>query len=160
MVAERLQLGAPFSTRCECPQLSASIVSSVRAFAARCECIQPVFMVSLCHVRANLGLYSLIGRILRNGTSSVRTLASRSTSVACDSITTIKDPVKLIPWFIAEDWAILQTEVKRLYWPRDKPKNTMAALGKLVKEACISMFTWLDTLQFQMPSSLRMHFHF
>ena len=47
----------------------------------------------------------------------------------------IKDTIKLLPGYIAEDWAVLQTDVKKLYWPHDKPKNTMTALAELVKEA-------------------------
>jgi len=47
----------------------------------------------------------------------------------------IKETVKLLPGYIAEDWVALQTEVKQLYWPHEKPKNMMAALDKLVKEA-------------------------
>ena len=47
----------------------------------------------------------------------------------------IKDTIKLLPGYIAEDWDVLQTDVKKLYWPHDKPKNTMTALAELVKEA-------------------------
>jgi len=47
----------------------------------------------------------------------------------------IKDTVKILPGYITTDWALLQSDVKRLYWPHDKPRNTMAALDKLVKEA-------------------------
>ena len=49
----------------------------------------------------------------------------------------IKETVKLLSGYIANDWDVLQNEVKQLYWPHDKPKNTMAALDKLVKEAPI-----------------------
>ena len=47
----------------------------------------------------------------------------------------IKETVKLLPGYIASNWATLQSDVKKLYWPKDKPKNTMAALDKLIKEA-------------------------
>ena len=47
----------------------------------------------------------------------------------------IKETVKLLPGYIAKNWATLQSDVKKLYWSQDKPKNTMATLNKLIKEA-------------------------
>ena len=47
----------------------------------------------------------------------------------------IKETVKILPGYIASNWTTLQSDVKKLYWPKDKPKNTMAALDKLIKEA-------------------------
>src|SRR5437667_11003933 len=47
----------------------------------------------------------------------------------------IKETVKILPGYIASNWTTLQSDVKKLYWPKDKPENTMAALDKLIKEA-------------------------
>lgn len=49
--------------------------------------------------------------------------------------TKIKDTVKLLPGYLAPNWTTLQSDVKKLYWPQDKPRNTMAALDKLIKDA-------------------------
>src|SRR5204862_4456175 len=47
----------------------------------------------------------------------------------------IKETVKILPGYIATNWITLQSDVKKLYWPQDKPKNTIAALDKLLKQA-------------------------
>ena len=50
-------------------------------------------------------------------------------------IPTIKDTVKILPGYLAKDWVMLQNDLRKLYWPQDKPKNTMSALDAVVKEA-------------------------
>ena len=45
----------------------------------------------------------------------------------------IKD--KILPGYLAADWATLQVDLRKLYWPHDKPKNTMSALKAVVKQA-------------------------
>jgi len=50
-------------------------------------------------------------------------------------IPTIKDTVKILPGYLAKDWVMLQNDLRKLYWPQDKPKNTMSALDSVVKEA-------------------------
>jgi hypothetical protein len=47
----------------------------------------------------------------------------------------IKETIKLLSGYISNDWATLQKEVTKLYWTRETPTNTMAALSKLVNEA-------------------------
>jgi hypothetical protein len=42
----------------------------------------------------------------------------------------MKNTSKLLPGYIAGDWDVLQTDVKKLYWPHDKLKNTMTALDE------------------------------
>ena len=48
---------------------------------------------------------------------------------------TIKDVVKLLPGYVSQNWAILQADLKGLYWQHDRPKNTTAALHQLIHEA-------------------------
>ena len=47
----------------------------------------------------------------------------------------IKNTVKLLSGYIAVNWADLQADCKKFYWPQNKPKNTMSALNAVVKEA-------------------------
>jgi hypothetical protein len=48
-------------------------------------------------------------------------------------IPTIKDVVKLLPGYDTQEWEELQTEIKKLYWAGDHPKNTVAALNALIR---------------------------
>jgi hypothetical protein len=50
-------------------------------------------------------------------------------------IPSIKDVVKLLPGYDAKAWDSLQTEIKRLYWAGDHPKNTIAALNALIRSS-------------------------
>ena len=47
----------------------------------------------------------------------------------------IKDVVKLLPGYDGKVWDNLQTEIKKLYWAGDHPKNTVAALNALIRSA-------------------------
>jgi hypothetical protein len=50
-------------------------------------------------------------------------------------IPTIKDVVKLLPGYDSKQWDDLQTEIKKLYWAGDHPKNTVAALNALIRSS-------------------------
>ena len=47
----------------------------------------------------------------------------------------IKETVKIFLGYIDANWTNLQEDLKQLYWPHDKPKNTMSTLDRLVKDA-------------------------
>src|SRR5947207_10305615 len=47
---------------------------------------------------------------------------------------TIKDIVKLLPGYVSKNWAVLQADLKGLYWQHDRPKNTTAALDQLIHD--------------------------
>ena len=36
--------------------------------------------------------------------------------------------------YINEDWKLIQTELKQLFWQTDPPKNTISALYKLIND--------------------------
>jgi hypothetical protein len=50
-------------------------------------------------------------------------------------IPSIKDVVKLLPGYDDKKWDSLQTEIKKLYWAGDHPKNTVAALNALIRSS-------------------------
>jgi hypothetical protein len=50
-------------------------------------------------------------------------------------VPSIKDVVKLLPGYETKSWDNLQTEIKKLYWAGDHPKNTVAALNALIRSS-------------------------
>jgi len=47
----------------------------------------------------------------------------------------IKELVKILPGYDVKDWDALQSDVKKLYWANDHPKNTTTALNALIRNA-------------------------
>jgi hypothetical protein len=47
----------------------------------------------------------------------------------------VKEVVELLPGYDEKDWAVLEKELKNMYWQYDEERDTMATLNKLVKNA-------------------------
>ena len=50
-------------------------------------------------------------------------------------VPSIKETVKLLPGYVTSNWATLQDDLRKLYWPHDTPKNSMSALNKVIQDA-------------------------
>jgi len=63
------------------------------------------------------------------------TKAQKCRKLPCYCSQDIREAIEYLNGYINGDWAEFQRELKQLFWQTDPPKETMAALFKLIGDA-------------------------